>query len=70
MLMQRTKFYINDQPVLSDDPRLVVFLTFEPRPTREDVIALRFEMRRRKKGVIPLVSVVYKHSGKMIFSKN
>ena len=62
------KFYVNGELVLSDDPRLVVYQSCVPRPTPDDVRLLRYQLFRRSE---PLVRLgVFKHHGKMVFSRN
>ena len=63
------KFYIDGIRVLSDDPRLVVFLVHMPVATIDDYRLLRYQMQRSRG--TKLVSVgAWKHSGPMMFGRN
>ena len=62
-------FYIDGERVLSDDPRLVVFLVYIPRPAVGDRTLLRYQLTAQRG--VRLVSVgAYVHSGKTIFGTN
>jgi hypothetical protein len=62
-------FYIDGERVLSDDPRLVVYLVHHPRPAVGDCTLLRYQLRAQRG--VKLVSVgVYVHGSKTIFGVN